>query len=86
MLKFRSILIPEMNFGQLLMLIRSKFLVDSKGLNKVQGKQFTVKEIYSAINELLDKNKFIEFGKAAKENSINFHWDKVIQKYLKILN
>ena len=45
-----------------------------------------LEEIYSAINELLDKNKFIEFCKAAKENSINFHWDKVIQKYLKILN
>ena len=52
MLKFRSILIPEMNFGQLLMLIRSKFLVDAKGLNKVQGKPFTVNEIYSAIKEM----------------------------------
>ena len=31
-------------------------------------------------------NKFIEFGKAAKENSANFHWDKIIQKYIKILN
>ncbi len=52
LLKFRSILIPEMNFGQLLMLIRSKFLVDAKGLNKVQGKPFTVNEIYSAIKEM----------------------------------
>ena len=42
--------------------------------------------VYSAINKLLDENKFIEFGKAAKENSANFHWDSVIQKYIKILN
>jgi len=38
------------------------------------------------IVDLLTENKFIEFGKAAKENSNNFHWDKVIQKYIKILN
>ena len=43
-------------------------------------------EVYSAINKLLDENKFIEFGKEAKENSFNFHWDKIIQKYIKILN
>ena len=43
-------------------------------------------DIYSGIVDLLSKNKFIEFGKAAKENSANFDWDKIIQKYLKILN
>ena len=43
-------------------------------------------DIYSGIVDLLSENKFIEFGKAAKENSANFDWDKIIQKYLKILN
>ena len=43
-------------------------------------------DIYSSIVNLLTENKFIEFGKAAKENSANFHWDKIIQKYIKILN
>ena len=43
-------------------------------------------EIYSAIINLLEGNKFISFGKNAKENSINFNWEKIIQKYLKILN
>ena len=52
LLKFRNVLIPEMNCGQLLMLIRSKFLVNARGLNKVQGKPFTVNEIYSAINKI----------------------------------
>ena len=52
LLKFRNVLIPEMNCGQLLMLIRSRFLVNARGLNKVQGKPFTVNEIYSAIKEI----------------------------------
>jgi len=43
-------------------------------------------DVYSSIVDLLTENKFIEFGKAAKENSNNFHWDNVIQKYIKILN
>ena len=43
-------------------------------------------DIYSSIVNLLAENKFIKFGKAAKENSANFHWDKIIQKYIKILN
>ena len=38
-------LVPELNMGQLRMLIRGKFLVDAEGLNKVQGKPFPVQEI-----------------------------------------
>ena len=36
----------------------------------------------SSINKLLERNKFIEFGKNAKENSKNFYWDKIVKKYL----
>ena len=43
-------------------------------------------EIYSSINELLINKKYLEYGKLAKNNSINFHWDKIIEKYKKILN
>ena len=43
-------------------------------------------DVYSSIVDLLTENKFIEFGKAAKDNSNNFHWDNVIQKYIKIFN
>ena len=42
-------------------------------------------EIYSSIDELLKGNKYLEYGKAAKLNSQNFHWDKIIEKYKKIL-
>ncbi len=42
-------------------------------------------EIYSSINKLLERNKFIEFGKNAKENSKNFYWDRIVKKYLEII-
>ena len=43
-------------------------------------------EIYSNINYLLNDNKHIEYGKAAKENSNNFHWEQIIKKYKIIIN
>ena len=42
-------------------------------------------EIYSSINSMLENNKYLEFGKNAKENSSKFKWDQVIQQYIKIL-
>ncbi len=40
-----KVLIPELNSGQLLRLIRAEFLVDAVGLNKVAGVPFQVTEI-----------------------------------------
>lgn len=51
--KYRSVLVPELNLGQLRMLIRSKFLMDPFGLNKVKGKPFTIEEIVNEIEKLL---------------------------------
>ena len=42
-------------------------------------------EIYSSIDGLLKGNKYLEYGKAAKLNSQNFHWDKIIESYKRIL-
>jgi phosphatidylinositol alpha-1,6-mannosyltransferase len=42
--------------------------------------------IYSSINLMLENNKHLEYGKAAKENSIKFKWSKIIEAYKKILN
>ena len=42
-------------------------------------------EIYSSINNLFKENKYLEFGKAAKQNSQNFHWNMIIESYKKIL-
>lgn len=51
---FKKILVPELNMGQLLMLLRSTYLIDAVGLNKMQGKPFSVGEISAKINEMLD--------------------------------
>jgi 2-oxoglutarate/2-oxoacid ferredoxin oxidoreductase subunit alpha len=51
--RFKKILVPELNRGQLRMLLRAEYLVDAVGLNKVQGKPFLVSEIEARIQELL---------------------------------
>ena len=50
---YEQILIPELNLGQLNNIIRSKYLINTKTLNKVEGKPFIPSEIYLKINELL---------------------------------
>jgi 2-oxoglutarate ferredoxin oxidoreductase subunit alpha len=53
---FKQVLIPEMNLGQLRLLLRSKYLVDAKGLNKVRGQPFTIAEIVSGAKAMLEGN------------------------------
>ncbi|HIE22108.1 MAG TPA: 2-oxoglutarate ferredoxin oxidoreductase subunit alpha, partial [Acidimicrobiia bacterium] len=50
---YEKILIPELNTGQLLKLIRAEFLIDATGLNKVAGEPFKVAEITNKILEML---------------------------------
>ncbi|MCE9600429.1 MAG: 2-oxoacid:acceptor oxidoreductase subunit alpha [Spirochaetia bacterium] len=50
---FGKILIPEINCGQLIQLIRAKYLIPAIGLNKVQGLPFATTEIKAKIEELL---------------------------------
>jgi 2-oxoglutarate ferredoxin oxidoreductase subunit alpha len=51
--RYKKVLVPELNRGQLRLLLRAEFLVDAVGLNKVQGKPFLVSEIEEAIERLL---------------------------------
>ena len=51
---YKKVLIPEMNCGQLLFCIRSRFLVDAVGFNKVEGKPFKISEIERKIDEMLE--------------------------------
>jgi 2-oxoglutarate ferredoxin oxidoreductase subunit alpha len=53
--RYDRVLIPEMNLGQLRMLVRSQFLVDAIGLNRVRGLPFRAEELAGAIIELLDE-------------------------------
>ena len=51
--RYDRVLVPELNRGQLRMLVRAEFLVDAVGLNKVQGKPFAVREVVEKIEEML---------------------------------
>jgi len=51
--RYRKVLVPELNMGQLLWLLRAKYLVDAVGLNKIQGRPFKQTELDSKIEEML---------------------------------
>ena len=51
--RYDEVLIPEMNLGQLLKLVRAEFLVDAVGYNKVRGRPFTSTELAEAMTTLI---------------------------------
>jgi 2-oxoglutarate ferredoxin oxidoreductase subunit alpha len=52
--RYDKVLIPEMNLGQLLSLVRAEFLVDAVGYNKVRGLPFRAQELEDAITALVE--------------------------------
>jgi 2-oxoglutarate ferredoxin oxidoreductase subunit alpha len=50
---FKTVIVPELNMGQLLMIIKSTYGVDAIGLNKVKGKPFTVAEVSNFVRTTL---------------------------------
>jgi len=54
--RYDRVLIPELNMGQLLWVVRAKFLVDAVGLNKIQGRPFKQAEVEQKIEEVLGVN------------------------------
>ena|ERR1041384_1638233 len=50
---FETVLIPEMNSGQLIKIIRDKYLIPAVGYNKVQGMPFSAEEITAKIEEMI---------------------------------
>ncbi len=51
---FSTVIVPEMNNGQLVTILRSTFLVPAEGVNKVNGKPFKSSEIVDAIRSHLE--------------------------------
>tara|TARA_Y100001954_G_scaffold235806_1_gene294508 strand:+ start:546 stop:1628 length:1083 start_codon:yes stop_codon:yes gene_type:complete len=43
-------------------------------------------EIYSSLDLMINNKKYLEFGKNAKDRSVNFEWSKIFNKYKQILN
>jgi len=52
--RFSKVLVPELNMGQLLTILRATYLVDAVGLNKIQGQPFKISEVAGRILRLLE--------------------------------
>jgi len=50
---YRQVLVPEINMGQLLMLVRARYLVNAIGYDRVRGKPFRISEIHERAEQLL---------------------------------
>ena len=53
LIRFKNILIPELNMGQLSKLIRADYLVDAVGFNLVRGRPFKASDIVNKSKELI---------------------------------
>ena len=51
---YKKVLVPELNMGQLRMLLRANYLVDALGYNKIKGKPFLISELELRIKEVLE--------------------------------
>jgi 2-oxoglutarate ferredoxin oxidoreductase subunit alpha len=54
---FKRVIVPEMNNGQLIKVIRDKYMIDAIPLNKIQGQPFTTHEVKAAIKDLFQSVK-----------------------------
>ena len=55
--RFKRVLVPELNMGQLVRLIRAEYLIDAVGLNKVQGQPFKVSEVVAKALKMLESSR-----------------------------
>ena len=63
--RFRRVIVPEINLGQLRMLLRARFLIDALGINEVRGKMFHVDDLVAKTLVLMnDPDKAAEGGRA----------------------
>jgi len=51
--RFEKVLVPELNLGQLCLLLRARYLVDAIGFNKVKGHPFKISELVRKMEELV---------------------------------
>src|SRR5689334_6766391 len=58
--RYKAVLVPELNMGQLLWVLRAKYLVDAIGLNKIQGRPFKQAELEQKFDEMLGIQETIQ--------------------------
>jgi len=54
MSRFERVLVPELNMGQLVKVIRSTYLVPAESFPKVQGQPFKIAEVEERIRQMLE--------------------------------
>ncbi len=52
---FKQIIVPELNNGQLVRVLRAEYLLDAQPLGKIEGQPFKVSEVMNGVRELLAK-------------------------------
>jgi 2-oxoglutarate ferredoxin oxidoreductase subunit alpha len=62
---YRRVLVPEVNLGQLWMLIRSRYLIDAIAYNRVRGKPFRIAELEAEAERVLAGGGHVEQQVAA---------------------
>jgi 2-oxoglutarate ferredoxin oxidoreductase subunit alpha len=55
--QYRRVLVPEINSGQLVRVLRAEYLVDAVGYNRVRGLPLATEEIRETITQLLEDKK-----------------------------
>jgi 2-oxoglutarate ferredoxin oxidoreductase subunit alpha len=55
--QYRRVLVPEINGGQLVRVLRAEYLVDAVGFNRVRGLPLATEEIREAIEQMLDDKR-----------------------------
>ena len=55
--QYRRVLVPEINSGQLVRVLRAEYLVDAVGFNRVRGVPLATNDIAEAINQLVEGNR-----------------------------
>jgi 2-oxoglutarate ferredoxin oxidoreductase subunit alpha len=54
---YRQVLVPELNLGQLVRVIRAEYLVNAVGFNKIQGQPFKVSELVARMSRMLEASE-----------------------------
>jgi len=55
--RYRTVVVPELNRGQLCNIVRAKYLIDAQPVNKVAGLPFATREIEAALDRIRDERK-----------------------------
>src|SRR5690606_23446617 len=67
--RFERVLVPELNLGQLSLLLRSRYLVPAESYPKIQGQPFRIAEIEHQIRQLLESESHVERHSAGTAHS-----------------